>query len=147
MAHVKNYSEYEVSKNLLQRVVKEAIKNLKSGNISLEDLEYSVEIHEDPAEKIKDKVLHQPYQCAILLIDSGKPIQKGNTVRFVKVKPFYYRGRTFTVKPMEQVRNFDEVNLEDYIRNLRTALNQTFKPMNIIFKEEGERKVTLADFI
>ena len=96
---------------------------------------------------MREKVFHQPYQCAIQLIDSGKPVQKYDTVRFIKVKPFLYRGRTFTVKPREQVRDFSEVNLEDYVRNLRTSLNQTFRPMNIIFKEEGERKVTLADFI
>jgi hypothetical protein len=65
----------------------------------------------------------------------------------VKVKPFQYRGKNFTVKPTEQVRDFHEVNVDDYVRNLRTALNQTFKPMNIEFREDVERKVTLADFI
>jgi hypothetical protein len=64
----------------------------------------------------------------------------------VKVKPFQYGGRTFTVKPTEQVRDFREVNMEAYIRNLRTALNQTFRAMDIEFQEE-DKKVTLADFL
>ncbi len=38
-----------------------------------------------------------------------------------------------------------EVNIEDYIRNLRSSLDQIFKPMNISFN--GKQKVTLADFI
>jgi len=147
MANVKNQADYMEAKDRVQRVVRNAIKDLKAGKVSIKDLQYKVEIHEDPAEKMRGKALHQPYQCAIQLIDSGRSIQKGATVSFVKVKPFQYRGKNFTVKPTERVRDFHEVNIDDYVRNLRTALNQTFKPMNIEFKEDVERKVTLADFI
>jgi DNA polymerase I len=148
MAAVRNHTEYEDSKKRIHKVVRAAIENLRSGKVPLKDLEYTVEIHEDPTDKLKEKALHQPYQCAIQLIDSGKHVKKGNTVRFVKVKPFYYRGRTFTIKPTEQLKNFQEVNVEDYIRNLKTALNQTFRSMNIKFEEEEEkRKTTLADFM
>jgi DNA polymerase elongation subunit (family B) len=148
MAAVRNHTEYEDSKKHIHKVVRAAIENLRSGKVPLKDLEYTVEIHEDPTDKLKEKALHQPYQCAIQLIDSGKHVKKGNTVRFVKVKPFYYRGRTFTIKPTEQLKNFQEVTVEDYIRNLKTALNQTFRSMNIKFEEEEEkRKTTLADFM
>lgn len=146
MADVRSQTGYKEAKDRIQSVVRDAIKNLRAGNVPLKDLEYLVEIHEDPVEKMKEKVLHQPYQCAIQLIDSGKPVHTGDTVKFAKVKPFNYQGRPFTVKPTEQVRDFHEVNVEDYVRNLRTALNQTFKPMNINFNEE-EGKVTLTDFI
>jgi len=115
--------------------------------VPLEDLEYQVKVHEDPVEKKVEKVLHQPYQCAVQLIDSGKQVKKGATVNFVKINPFQYRGKTFTVKPTKHVRGFHEVNVDDYVRNLRTALNQTFKPMDIRFSEDEERKVTLADFL
>jgi len=37
------------------------------------------------------------------------------------------------------------VNTEDYIRNLRTALGQTFKPMGISFEERKE--ASLTDFM
>jgi len=147
MAVVKNQTHYVEAKGRIQRVVIDAIRNLKDGEVRLEDLEYQVEVHEDPVEKRKEKVLHQPYQCAIQLIDSGKPVQKGATVNFVKVKSFQYRGRIFTVKPTKHVRGFHEVNVDDYVRNLKTALNQTFKPMDIKFNELEERRVTLADFI
>ncbi len=147
MATVKNHVDYTAAKDRVQRVVANAIKELKAGKVPLKYLEYQVEIHEDPVEKIRDRVLHQPYQCAIQLIDQGKSVQKGDVVNLVKVNPFQYRGRAFTVKPTEQVKDFREINVDDYIRNLRTALNQTFKPMDIEFKENEARRRTLADFI
>jgi DNA polymerase I len=146
MVEVKNLEDFEETKDQIQDVVRNAIFDLKEGRVSLKDLVYSVELHEDPEEKIVEQVFHQPYQCALQLIDSGKRIQRGDIVRFVKVRPFIYRGRTFTVKPTEQVRNVHEVNVEDYVRNLRTALNQTFKPMDLQFGEEAEGRVTLSDF-
>lgn len=147
MAKVKNQVDYIEAKGRIQRVMANAIKEFKAGKVPLKYLDYQVEIHEDPVEKMKEKVLHQPYQCAIQLIDLGKSVQKGDVVNLVKVKPFQYRGRPFTVKPTEQVKNFHEINLDDYVRNLRTALNQTFKPMDIEFKEDEAKKGTLADFI
>ena len=67
-------------------------------------------------------------------------------MRFVKVKAFLYQGRRFTVKPTEQVKKFSEINVVDYIRNLRTALNQTFEPMNITFSDQNKSGKTLLDF-
>jgi len=142
---VRNWTELEEAKDIIRRIVKRAIGDLKSGKIPLKDLEYTVKLRFDPSERPADEALHQPYQCAVQLMDTGKKIGKRESVSFVKVKPFNYGGRTFTVKPAELVKDIHEINTEDYIRNLRTALNQTFRPMNISFDEEP--KVTLADFI
>ena len=147
MREVKNREDFEEVKGKIQGIVRDAITNLKAGRVSLRDLEYSVELHEDPEEKIAEQVFHQPYQCALQLIDSGQRVRRRDVVRFVKVKPFSYRGRTFTVKPTEHVKNIQEVNIEDYMRNLRTALNQTFKPMDLQFGVEVEGRVTLSDFL
>jgi len=65
-------------------------------------------------------------------------------MHFVKVKPFNYQGRRFTVKPTENVKNFHEINLMDYLKNLRTALDQTFKPMKITINEFEKGKGTLS---
>ncbi len=46
------------------------------------------------------------------------------------------------MKPAEHVRSVSEMNVEDYIRNLTTALNQTFEPMNIKFEVEKEKKIS-----
>lgn len=142
---VKNWTEFEQAKENIRKAVEKATRDLKSGKVALKDLEYTVKLRFDPSERPAEEVFHQPYQCAVQLIDLGRKISKRESVSFVKVKPFNYRGRTFTVKPAELVRDIREINMEDYVRNLRTALNQTFKPMNISFQEEP--KVTLADFI
>jgi len=146
LVNVKNWTEFEEAKENIKMVVKKAAGDLKSGKVPLKDLEYTVRLHFDISEKpAKEEVLHQPYQCAIQLIDLGRKVEKGDKVSFIKVKPFNYGGKTFTVKPAELVRDIHEVNINDYIRNLRTALSQSFKPMNLSFKEES--KATLADFI
>lgn len=146
LADVRNWAEFEAAKRSIRRVVDEAIKRLKAGKVPLEDLAYQVKLHEDSAERlVKDEPMHQPYQCAVQLMDSGIKVTRGSIVSFVKVKPFIYGGKKYTVKPLNLVKNVQEVNVEDYVRNLRTALSQVFKPMNISFDEE--QRMTLADFI
>jgi len=148
MADVESQADFEAAKERVQESVRDAIGDLKTGKIPLKDLEYSVRLHEDPKEKMEEAAIHQPYQCALQLIESGKSVRKGDNVNFVKVRSFTYRGRTFTVKPIERIKGIREVNVEDYVRNLRTALNQTFKPMDLRFREEeAEGKVTLSDFM
>jgi len=127
--------------------VRTALDNLLLGKVPIKDLEYAVVIHDDPKEKMKGKSLHQPYQCAIQLLDSGKSVKLGDEMRFIKVKHFTFQGRKFTVKPTEHVKKFSEINLMDYFKNLRTALNQTFKPMKITISEFEKGKGTLSDFL
>ncbi|MFQ6095070.1 MAG: DNA polymerase domain-containing protein [Candidatus Bathyarchaeia archaeon] len=143
---VKNWADFEDAKKRIRSRVGKAISNLKAGKIPLKDLEYTVRLHFDPSEKAAEAAaLHQPYQCAVQLVDLGRKLEKGDAISFIKVKPFNYGGRTFTVKPTELVKSIREVNTEDYIRNLRTALDQTFKPMGISFQERKE--ASLTDFI
>ena len=143
---LKNWTEFEAAKDNIRGIVKRAITDFQSGKVPLSDLVYTVKLHSDVSEKPGgEDVYHQPYQCAVQLADRQKAVKQGEVVSFVKVKPFSYRGKTFSVKPVELVRDFREVNVDDYVRNLRTALNQTFKPMNLTFDEEP--KTTLADFI
>jgi DNA polymerase elongation subunit (family B) len=136
---VKNNEEYEQAKKVIKETVKRAIADLKNGRVKLEDLIYTVRLYFDPNEKIADmKTVAQQYQCALQLIDAGKKLQRWDTVSFIKVKPFAYDGKTFTVKPADFVKSITEINVEDYIRNLQTALNQTFQPMGIKLEKETE---------
>ncbi|RJS84578.1 hypothetical protein CW706_03725 [Candidatus Bathyarchaeota archaeon] len=145
LVDVKNWAEFEEAKKKIRRIVDEAIEDLKSGRISLEDLAYQVKLHEFPDVKsAADELMSQPYQCAVQLSDKGVKVTHGSLVSFVKVKPFMYGGKRYTVKPLILAKAH-EINTEDYIRNLRSALNQIFKPMNISLN--GEQRVTLADFI
>ena len=70
-----------------------------------------------------------------------KKVDRGETVHFIKVKPFSYKGKIFTVKPVEHVKSVNEINVEDYIRNMTTALEQTFAPMDIELKQKPETKI------
>ncbi|MDH5793182.1 MAG: hypothetical protein OEZ18_01290, partial [Candidatus Bathyarchaeota archaeon] len=112
----------------------------------LEDLIYTVRLYFDPNEKIADmKTAAQQYQCALQLIDAGKKLKRWDTVSFIKVKPFKYKEKIFTVKPAEFVKSLVEINVEDYVRNLLTALNQTFEPMGI--RLETEKKTEISKWL
>ncbi len=143
---VKDKTDLLEVKHKIEIIVQNVIVDLVRGKIPMEDLEYSVVIHDDPMEKVKGNSIHQPYQCAIQLLDSGHKVKRGDEMHFVKVNPFLYQGRRFTVKPTEYVKRFGEINIMDYIRNLRTALNQIFKPMNITFSDQSIADRTLFDY-
>ena len=123
-------ADFEQAKQHVPSVVKEAIRELREGRVDLSDLEYRVELRDDPKEKSESKRLPQGYQAAYLLLKEGKTLARGEVVGFVKVHPFKLRGRQFTVKPTSQA-NAREVNVGDYVRNLLSSLSQTFEPMNI----------------
>lgn len=142
LSHVKNAQEYERAKTRIVKVVQKAIRDLKDGKVALKDLVYTVRLYHDPVEKLRSKVLPQPYQCVAQLMAAGKMVKQRDTVAFIKVKPFEFKGRRFTVKPADYVRSVSEINVEDYIRNLTTALNQTFEPMDIKFETEREKKIS-----
>ena len=72
----------------------------------------------------------------------GEKVDKGDTVHFIKVKPFNYKGKTFTVKPVDYVKSLKEINVEDYTRNMTTALEQTFAPMGIKLEQKLETKIS-----
>ena len=146
LSTVKSQEDYVEAKKRIKETVRRAMTELRNRRIDLEDLIYSVRLYFDPNEKIEDmKTAHQPYQCAIQLIDAGKKLKRGDTVSFIKVKPFRYKEKTFTVKPAKSVTNPAEVNTEDYVRNILTALNQTFEPMGI--KLETERKTEISQWL
>ncbi len=118
-----------------------AVKKLRSREVNLEDLVFSVRLYYDPNERpASGDNMPQPYQCAMQLLDEGRKVGRRDFVQFVKVKPFNYKGRFFTVKPLSRVSSLAEVNVEDYVRNLTTALEQTFESMDI--KLETDRKLT-----
>jgi len=122
--------EFEAAKLGTRAVVNNALSFLRQGKIPLADLEYRVELREDPRKMINARTLPQPYQAAVLAAESGQNVSRRQEVGFVKVRPFKHGGRTFTVKPTAQAKPA-EVNVDDYVRNLLSSLDQTFEPMGI----------------
>jgi DNA polymerase I len=142
LSAVKNAEEYEQAAKRIKETVQKGAMDLLGNAVELKDLVYTVRLYFDPNEKVRGtKSLHQPYQCSLQLIDAGKKLKKGDKVSFVKVKPFVYKGRIFSVKPAETVTSLTEINVEDYARNLRTALEQVFEPMGI---KLGEKKPEMS---
>lgn len=143
LSDVENMEQYILAKRRIVEVVRQQKKRLLEGKVGLEKLIYSVQLYHNPEERIKGtKVMPQPYQCAMQMIDGGERLRRRDIVRFLKVKPFSYKGKIFTVKPFHNVRSLSEVNTEDYIRNLTTALKQTFEPMGIKLNADTNKKLT-----
>jgi DNA polymerase elongation subunit (family B) len=143
LSAVKNQEEFAQAKKVIEDIVKKAVGDLKNRQVKLEYLVYTVKLYFDPNEKTADmKTAAQQYQCALQLIDAGKKLQRWDTVSFIKVKPFKYKEKIFTVKPAEFVKSLVEINVDDYVRNLLTALNQTFEPMGINLGMEKETKIS-----
>ncbi|MBX5327393.1 MAG: DNA polymerase domain-containing protein [Candidatus Bathyarchaeia archaeon] len=145
LATVKTLEEYENAKKRIIAVVQQAVDDLRNRRVALEELVYSVQLYFDPKERqaANIKVNPQPYQCAVQLMDEGHQVDRGDVVRFIKVKPFIYQGKTFTVKPADRVKSVMEINVDDYIRNMTTALAQTFAPMGIELEKPAAR---ISDF-
>ena len=72
-------TEFEAAKQQLPGIVAEAVRRLHSRSVNLADLEYSVELREEPAEKLMQKRLAQPYQAAWLLDKQGERPERGDT--------------------------------------------------------------------
>ena len=136
-------NEFEAAKQKLPDIVAQAVRRLHSRAVSLADLEYRVELREEPAEKLMSKRLAQPYQAAWLLDKQGKRPNRGDTIGFVKVLPFRVQGRNFTVKPTSQATP-KEIDVDDYAFSLYASLSQVFDPMNIKLKMKA---ASLSDFV
>jgi DNA polymerase elongation subunit (family B) len=136
-------SDFETAKQQVPQIVNEAVRNLRERTVSLANLEYRVELREDPHEKLTSKRLPQPYQAAWLLTKQGKTPARGETIGFVKVLPFRLQGRQFTVKPTPQA-NPKEIDVDDYVLSLYASLSQAFDPMNI---KLAASPTSLKDFV
>lgn len=146
LSSVRNLEGYEEAKKRIVALVLEAEEDLRTGRASLGDLVYSVQLSFDPKERQAGnaELTPQPYQCAMQLLEHGEKVARGDVVNFIKVKPFYFRGKIFTVKPTKYVKSVSETNVDDYIRNMTTALGQTFAPMGIRL-EKPEK--TISDWL
>ncbi len=145
LAEVRNLEAFEAAKKEIAKIYEQTVSELRARKFNLEDLVYTVEIHEVPEEKFTSKIIPQPYQAAKILRDSGVLLKEWDEIRFVKVRPFRYEGRNFTVKPVDRVLQ-NEVNVEDYVRTLGLAMGQVFEPMGLSFSKSRQDR-TLADFV
>jgi DNA polymerase elongation subunit (family B) len=108
---------------------------MRKGLFSVEDMEYRVKVWKAERQREKDAALPQAYQALQQLTDKGIRVKRRSEVGFVKVKPFRYRHRTFTVKPTQQAQK-EEIDIPDYLRKIEMAFQQVLEPLQIQFPRE-----------
>ncbi|MEM3404514.1 MAG: DNA polymerase domain-containing protein [Nitrososphaeria archaeon] len=118
-----------VRRRILQ-LLKSRERLLLERRFEVEDMAFNVILHKKPSEIIESNVYAQPYQCAIQLIDEGIRLRRKQILTFAKVKAFNYKGKRFSVKPIDRV-NKDEINVPDYISNMYSMMNQVLEPLGI----------------
>ncbi len=119
-------------------ILQHQIAALRRGEFTVEDMEYKVKVWKAEKDLKKGSGLAQPYQAMQQLTDKGIKVKKREEIGFVKVKPFRYGPRTFSVKPTHMATRH-EIDVPDYIRKLEMAFEQVLAPLQIEFPKKLSR--------
>ncbi|MFX1565724.1 MAG: DNA polymerase domain-containing protein, partial [Promethearchaeota archaeon] len=119
-------------------ILQREITRLRRRDFAVDEMEYRVKVWKGDKGRGKGSALAQPYQALQQLSDKGIKVKKRDEIRFVKVNPFRYSTRTFTVKPT-QMATKDEIDIPDYIRKLEMAFEQILIPLEIDFPKQQSR--------
>jgi DNA polymerase I len=119
-------------------ILQREITRLRQQDFAVDEMEYRVKVWKGDKEREKSTALAQPYQALQQLSDKGIKVKKRDEIRFVKVNPFRYGKRTFTVKPT-QMATKTEIDIPDYIRKLEMAFEQILIPLEIEFPKRQSR--------
>ncbi len=138
LAHVDSPKTLSDSIPKIIDVLRHQIMRLRRRDFSVEEMEYRVKVWKADKERGKGTALAQPYQALKQLTDSGIKVKKRDELGFVKVIPFRYGSRTFTVKPT-QMATKHEIDVPDYIRKLELAFEQVLVPLKIKFPSKQSR--------
>lgn len=120
------------------QILQHQIAALRRGEFTVEDMEYKVKVWKAEKDLKKGSGLAQPYQAMQQLTDKGIKVKKREEIGFVKVKPFHYGHRTFSVKPTHMATRH-EIDVPDYIRKLEMAFEQVLVPLQIEFPKKLSR--------
>ncbi|MFX1317962.1 MAG: DNA polymerase domain-containing protein [Promethearchaeota archaeon] len=124
----------EASQKIIE-ILQREITRLRRRSFKVEELEYRVKVWKADKERGKNAALAQPYQALQQLSDKGIKVKKRAEIGFVKVNPFRYGPRMFTVKPT-QMATKEEIDINDYVRKLAMAFEQVLVPLDIKFPSQ-----------
>lgn len=124
----------KASEQVVQRL-RERVASLRRGEFTVPEMEIRVKVWKAMERREKGSALPQPYQALQQLADRGIKVKRWEDVGFVKVKPFRYGKRTFTVRPTRMATK-EEIDIPDYVRRLQLAFQQVLQPLNILFPAE-----------
>jgi DNA polymerase I len=141
---VKPLAGIRTPKNLVEatpeivEILQREIARIRRRSFTVEELEYRVKVWKADKDRGKNTALAQPYQALQQLTDKGIQVKKRAEIGFVKVNPFRYGSRTFTVKPT-QMATKEEIDIPDYLRKLEMAFEQVLIPLQIEFPGQQSR--------
>ena len=115
--------------------LRERVAAIRRGEFTVPEMEIRVKVWKALEGRGKSGALAQPYQALQQLTDRGIKVKRWDEVGFVKVKPFRYGTRTFTVKPTRLAAK-EEIDIPDYVRRLEMAFQQVLEPLQLPFPTE-----------
>ncbi len=143
LAKINSQDDIVDVRNRVYRILESRDKDLLEKRFEVKDMEFNVILHKKPSEIASSNVFAQTYQCAIQMIDSGIDLRRGQVITFAKVKAFNYRGKKFTVKPIDFVKK-EEINIADYVSNLYSMMGQILEPLGISKRDTEKGYDTLT---
>jgi len=138
LAEVDSTKKLAKARPEIVQILQHQIAALRRGEFTVEDMEYKVKVWKAEKDLKKGSGLAQPYQAMQQLTDKGVKVKKREEIAFVKVKPFRYGSRTFSVKPTRMATRH-EIDIPDYIRKLEMAFEQVLVPLQIEFPKKLSR--------
>jgi DNA polymerase elongation subunit (family B) len=138
LARVDSAKKLAQARPEIVQVLQHQIAALRRGEFTVEDMEYKVKVWKAEKDLKRGSGLAQPYQAMQQLTDKGIKVKKREEIGFVKVKPFRYGPRTFSVKPTRMATRH-EIDIPDYIRKLEMAFEQVLVPLQIEFPKKKSR--------
>jgi DNA polymerase elongation subunit (family B) len=135
LAGVDGAAKLAKASELVVQRLRERVASLRRGEFTVPDMEIRVKVWKAMERREKGGAFPQPYQALQQLADRGIKVKRWEEVGFVKVKPFRYGKRTFTVKPTRMAAK-EDIDIPDYVRRLQLAFQQVLQPLNILFPSE-----------
>jgi DNA polymerase elongation subunit (family B) len=138
LAGVDSPKKLEDANPQIVETLQHEITRIRRRKFTVKEMEYCVKVWKADKDRDKSAAMAQPYQALQQLIDKGIKVRKRDEIGFVKVHPFRYGSRTFTVKPT-QMATIQEIDIPDYIRKLEMAFEQVLIPLAIGFPSQQSR--------
>jgi DNA polymerase I len=134
LSDVKTAEDFEKAKRNIVDCVREALKQLKSGKVPLEDLAIKVTLSKDI-----DTGKGQDYNVARMLKKVKPELNIGDTIRKI-----YTKGQP-NAMPMEMINSMDIVDINRYVELMKSVLGQILEPMGLdldwVFTGQKQAKI------
>ena len=138
LSAVHNEEEMEKAKKNIATLLKTVYLTLKRREwTDIKDLEFNVTMSKEVDEY--EKNVPQHVRAAKMLAERGYPIGANTNISFIKTFRYEKDGKNMKkiddIKPVELAKK-EEVNVEKYLKYLKSTFEQILDPMEVNFNEE-----------